>query len=147
MRVRLAGERVNETHLIGQLAKLRHQLGNHFARLPARFELPWAPGEIALCPLKCFQPLCARHRQAIALDQFRLVVERVELTARARAENHENILRCRSEVRWPSRERLGRIDRRRGRASLRQQSLARQKTGQGYTAQPLTGTAQKLTTI
>ena len=134
MRVRLAGERVNETHLVGQLAKLRHQLGNHFARLPARFELPWASGEITLCPLECFQSLRTRHRLPVTFDQLRFVVERVELAACARAENHQDVFRRRSKMRRPGCEWLGRIDRRSGRAIFRQQPLARQKTGQGYTA-------------
>ena len=54
MRIRFSGERMDEAHFIGQLSQLRHQLGYHLARLPARLEFPRALGEVALIALKSF---------------------------------------------------------------------------------------------
>ena len=54
MRIRFTGERMDEAHLVGQLAQLRHQFGDHLARLATRLEFPRAFGEVALIALKSF---------------------------------------------------------------------------------------------
>ncbi len=99
VRVRFAGERMDEAHLVGQRTELRNEIGNHFAALSARAELPRALVQISLPPLKGQQPLPPGHRLAVAFDEFGFVIKRVHLAHAAGAENHEHALRPRLMMR------------------------------------------------
>ena len=48
----LAGHRVDEAHLVGQLAELRQQVAGHLAALAARLEVPGRLDQVALLALK-----------------------------------------------------------------------------------------------
>ena len=45
--LRLAGQRVDEGDVVGQLRQMRDQIGDHLAGLAARAELVLRPGQIA----------------------------------------------------------------------------------------------------
>ena len=141
MRVRLTSERVDEAKLIRHLPDLRHEIGDLFAALAVRPKRPRAAIEATLFSLKSNQLVGTRQRLAMALDEFRLVVEGVNLAARPRAENHQHLLRLGPVVRVPCGVRLGRNDvgpeRRLGRLGAEQ--LAKRDP-----AQPHAGVHQKL---
>ncbi len=86
MRVGLARERVDEAHVIGQCAEMRHEIGDHLARLAAWTELPRALGQGSLCALEGDESLCAGHVLAVAFDEFGFVIKRVHLAHAAGAE-------------------------------------------------------------
>ena len=88
---------MEEAHVVGDFAQLWNQIGNHLARFAARLELPRAFREHSLLALKRHQVFRARHRLTMLLDQFRLVIECVNLATGAGAENHQHIL-CRRFV-------------------------------------------------
>ena len=90
MRIRFSGERMDEAHFIGQLAQLRHQFGDHLARLSTRLKFPRALGEIALSALKSFQPLRTGHWLAMPLNEFRFIIKRIQLTACAQEQKITN---------------------------------------------------------
>ena len=56
MRVALAGERVNERHVVGQRREMREHVGNHLASLAAGAERILRTGKISSGSLE-------RHRQ------------------------------------------------------------------------------------
>ena len=147
MRIRFSGERMNEAHFIGQLAQLRHQLGHHLAGLPARLKLPRALGEVALIALKGLQSFCAGHGLTVPFEQFRFEIKCVQMTARARAEDHEYLFRLCREMSVPRGKWFGRINLRPDRSIVRQRPFPRQQAGQGNPTQPLAGVAEKLSAI
>ena len=84
-------------------ARLRQQVGEVFAALAARFEGVGAFRQVAVGPLEGDELLGARHRLAVALDQFRLVVPGVEMAARPGAEDMQDPLGLGREVRLAGR--------------------------------------------
>ena len=110
MGVGLAGEGVNETQVIGQVTQPGDEVGDHLAALPAGPERPGALGESSLRPLEGDQLVSAGHRLAVPGDQFGLVIERVEMTAGPRVEDHQHLLRLRGEVGLAASVGVGRID-------------------------------------
>ena len=99
MRVGLAREGVDEAHVIGQRTEMRHEIGDHLARLAAWTELPRALGQGSLCALEGDESLCAGHVLAVAFDEFGLVVKGVELAACAGAKDHQHAFRPRLVMR------------------------------------------------
>src|SRR5262245_19129344 len=99
MRVRLALHRVDKTEIIHQRAQVRDEFGNHFAGLAARAEFPGTFRQRALSALEGDELFAARQRRTMAADEFRFVVEGVELAAGAAAKDHQHVLRARREVR------------------------------------------------
>ena len=112
--VALGRHRVNEAHLVGQFAKLRQQVARHRAALAPRLELPERLDEVPLLSLECDQLFAAggRHRRVVPLHELRLVVERVDVRERARAEDHQHLLGLRGKVRRPRGVGMGRVDER-----------------------------------
>ena len=49
-------------------------------------------------PFVLLQSLAAGHRPAVVTDQFRLVIEGIQMAARARAKNHQHLLRGRRKA-------------------------------------------------
>ena len=60
-----------------------------------------APGQVAVLPLERDEPLVPRHRLAVVTDQVRLVIERIDMAERPGAEDDQDVLRPRLEVRGP----------------------------------------------
>ena len=81
-----------------------------FAALPVRPEFPRAAVQASLFSLEGNEPVGPRQRLAVAPDELRLVVERVNLAARPGAENHQHLLRLGPGMRAPRRVRPGRHD-------------------------------------
>ncbi len=111
--VALGRHRVDEAHLVGQFTEVRQEVARHRAALTPRLELPERLDEVPLLPLKRDQFLATGrgHRRVVEPHELGLVVERVDVRERARAEDHEHVLRLRREVRCPRGIRLGRVDR------------------------------------
>ncbi len=84
---------------------MRDKVRDHLAAFTSRLKLPRALCHIALLSLKRNQLIRTGQRLAVAGDQFRLVVKRVDMTAGPRAEDHDNSLRRRRKVRLPRRKR------------------------------------------
>ena len=99
VRVRLGRHRVDEAQVVGQLRQVRQQIGDHLARLPARLEFPVRLHEVAVLALKGDELVPPGHRLAVALDQLRLVIPRVQMAQRAGAKDHQHILRLGREMR------------------------------------------------
>ena len=141
VRVRLAGERVDEAQLVRHLPDVRNEIGDLFAALTVRPERPWAPVQASLFALKGDEAAGSRQGLAVAPDELRLVVEGVNLAARPGAENHQHLLRLGPCVRVSGGIRSGRHDvrpeRRLGRPGAEQ--LAKRDP-----AQPHAGVHQKL---
>src|SRR4051812_9737625 len=83
------------------------EVGGHLAGLAARAEFPDRRDEIAVGALERDEALGAGHELAVALDELGLVVERVDVADGAGAEDDEDSLCARGEVRIARRE--GRI--------------------------------------
>jgi hypothetical protein len=165
MRIRLAGQRVDETHVISQITQLRDEVRHHLSALAARSKFPGALCQVPLCSLESDQSVRSGHRLSVPTDQLRLVIERVEMTAGSGAEDHDNIFRSRRKVCITSGERPRRIDlrsnwrlaadgrfgivrRRLGRASVTaQQLIASQQTGQRDATQTVSHIVHETTTI
>jgi hypothetical protein len=79
--VALGRHRVDEAHLVGEVAEHRQEVARHLAALAARLELPLRLDEVALFPLERDHLLAAgrRHRGVVAPDELGLVVERVHV--------------------------------------------------------------------
>src|SRR5690349_19015769 len=141
MRVRLADHAVQETHVVGQRAEVRDQVGNHLARLATRLEFPGAACEHALFALKRNQAIGPWHLLSMSSDQCRLVVKRIELAAGSRTENHEHVFGTGREMWLTSRKWSRRIDQRTNRLLVTDASLFRrqglitlQQLGERHTA-------------
>ena len=78
VRVGLAGERMDERNVVGQLREMRDHVGNHLAGLAARAELVLRPGKISGRSLERHRRT-AGQRLAVPLDQLGLVVPRFQL--------------------------------------------------------------------
>ena len=116
VRVALAGQRVDEAMSSVSSARCGIRSRDHLAGLAARAERVLRSGQVARRALeRDGRP--AGQRLAVALDQLRLVVPGVELADGAGAEDDDDVLRLRREVRRPRRERPGRIDDRRRRCA------------------------------
>ena len=141
------GHRVDEAHLVGQRAQVRQQLAGHRATLPARAELPLRADEVALLPLEGDE-LAPRHRQrrVVAPHELRFPVEGVDVRQGTRAEDHQHPRRARRKVRWPGRERVGRIDDRADRVGG-QQPLVGQQGRQGDSRQAAPGGGEEPTPV
>ena len=106
VRVRLCRHRMNETKIVGQFRELRKHIGNHFSGLAARTKGPMWFREIAIFSLEGDELVCPWHRLAIALEQFRFVIPRFQVRASSGAEDDEDILCSRLEMRPPRRMRM-----------------------------------------
>src|SRR5262249_6279904 len=95
--------------------------------------------EVAVLALKRDELLHPRHRLPVALDELRLVVPRVDVTDGPGAEDEEDALRLRLEVRPARRERLIGSDVGTNRRAL----LRGEQRRQGDTAQAGTGVLQE----
>src|SRR5436190_1420059 len=90
---------MDKAHLVGQLGPAGRQVGERFAALSARPEAPARLGQVALLPLKSYRGRW--HWLAIAANQLRLVIERIEVANRTRAKDHEDPARLGRDVRRP----------------------------------------------
>ena len=82
---------MDETHFVGEFAKLRNQCGNHLAGFATRCEFPGASCEHSLLTLERQQVFRARQGFAVLLDQLRLVIEGVNLAAGSGTEYHQYV--------------------------------------------------------
>jgi hypothetical protein len=103
VRVRLAGQRMDEAQVVGQLGHVWQQVRDHLAALAAGAEFPRRTRQVAVLALKCDQLAIARQRLPVPLDQLRLEVPSINVTQRPGAEDDENLLSPGREVRRPRR--------------------------------------------
>ena len=150
MSVAPGGHGMDEAELVGQFGQVREQLGNVFARLPARFEFVRAFGQVALFSLEGDEFVAAGHRLAVALDQFGFVIPSINVAARAGTEEEQNPFGFGSEM---GRTRAQRVVRTNDRADWRsiffrsEQSLVSQQCGQSDTAQAGSRASKELTAV
>ena len=143
MRVALAGERVNEGDVVGELRQVRDQVRDHLPCLTAWTKFILGPGEIAGRSLERHGG-SAGKRLPIVLDQLRLVVPSLELTHGPGAENNDDVLGFRRKVRRPRRIGPARVNQgtRRG-----EQTIATQQTCQRDGTQRRSGIRQETAPI
>src|SRR5262249_30790241 len=81
VRVRQAGERVDEPHLVNVFAQSRQKVGGHLPRLPAWPERVGTFDEIAILALKRYEPRVPWHGLIVATNQLGLVVPAINRAA------------------------------------------------------------------
>jgi hypothetical protein len=97
---------MHEAQVIGEFGKVRQQVRNHFPAFAPRLERPQRLDEIAVRTLKRHQTVATRQRLIVPLDQLGLIVPRIDVTERARAENHQHLLGTWFEMRLSRRVRF-----------------------------------------
>jgi hypothetical protein len=83
---------MDEAEVVGQLANARQEVARHLAARATRAELVARASEVTVLTLEGDELIGARHRLAVAADEFGFVVERVEMAQRAGAEDHQDVL-------------------------------------------------------
>src|SRR5579859_2010178 len=86
---------MNKRQIVHVLSEVRQQIRNPVARLPELFERERALHEIAGLAEKGVDLLAERF--SVLFDQFRLVIERVDMAHTAGAEDEDDALRSRDE--------------------------------------------------
>ena len=96
--IRFAFDGVQKAHVVGHVTEMRHKVRDHLAAFTARPKVPRALRQIPLFALKRHELLPAGHRLPVSVPKLRFVIERIQLTARTRAEDHKDSFRCGREV-------------------------------------------------
>ena len=86
------------------------RIRNHLSTLPARPEFPERLGDVSVGALKRDQLFIPRKRLAVEAKQFWLVVKRVDVTQRARAENLDHSRSTWRKMRLPRGVGSGRVN-------------------------------------
>ena len=118
VRVRFAGERMDEGVVIRHGGKMRHHVGAHFAGLAVRTKFVLRPGEIASGALKGYRR-SVLQRLSVVFDQFGFVVPSFQLAAGAGAKDDQHVLGFGRVMRWPRGVWSGGVNRR----LIRQEAL------------------------
>ena len=85
-------QRVDEAHVVCQVAELRNQAGDHLPAIPAGREFPRTFGQVALFRLEGAKVGASGHGLTVTLDQLGFVVEGVVLAAGARTEDDQHLV-------------------------------------------------------
>ena len=139
--VRLARERMHEGQVVGQFREMRDQVADHFSRTAAGAKRILWSREIPRGTLKGHGG-SARQRLTVPFDQLRLVVPGFQLADRSGAENYDDVLRLRREMRQPRCVGPCQVDRRRG-----EQAIATQHAGEGDRAERGRGVREELAAV
>ncbi len=108
--VGISGERVDEAHVIDEVAEVGDEVGDHFPALAAGSEFPGAFGEHALFALEGDEVIGTGHGLAVVADEVGFIVEGIELAAGTGAEDHEDLFGGGGEVGWSGGVGIGGVD-------------------------------------
>ena len=78
--IRFVRERMQKTNVVRHFTNMRQQIGRHFSGLPSRFEIPQRLRQISVGALKGNQLFVSGKGLAVTANQFRFVIERVDVT-------------------------------------------------------------------
>jgi hypothetical protein len=79
VRIRLGGHPVQKAHLVSQFSEIREQLADHLSRFASRLKFPQRSDQVPIRALEGDKLIVPRQGLVVAFDEFRLVIERIEM--------------------------------------------------------------------